>query len=451
MFALRFRFPADRYHATPWGRNVNEGDVAWPPEPWRLLRTLVGAYWRKGDHERWPELALARLIDALAETPPVYRLPEGAIHAHSRHYMPQRRGKTALIFDAFVRIPKEGMIVAAWPDVTLDRDSFTMAADLAAAIGYLGRAESWTECEALADWHGEPNCGPVAAGFSGDPVRVLAPLPRAAYAAQRARLIADEGRRISAAAKKAPTPAQLDSQIAKALRSKAGKDTLPERLSDAIALDTADYQDRGWRRPSAARELLYARAEQAVVRVAPRVVRRRPQAPATTNAPTVARYLLAGRPRPRVEDTVKIAETMRLAALAQFGWRRDASSGRRVWQAPCSISGHDGDGEPLRVRRIGTPSGYPKMPTPMGGLITYRCSLAAASTWTCASGSTVSLACGWNRDNGWTMTMPTSSAQESGGSPSKASVRRPNLPTARPSSVVQLGGGAPLRFLRRAI
>lgn len=348
MFALRFRFLADRYHATPWGRNVNEGDVAWPPEPWRLLRALVGAYWRKGDHERWPDRALSRLIDALAETSPVYRLPEGAIHAHTRHYMPQRRGKTALIFDAFVRIPKDGMIIAAWPDVTLDGDSFALAADLATAIGYLGRAESWTECEALADWHEEPNCGPAAAGFSGDPVRVLAPLPSSAYAAQRARLIVDEEQRISAAAKKPSTPTRLESQVIKALRSKAGKNTLPERLSDAIALDTADYQERGWPRPPAAREIVYARAEQVAVGTAPRAARQRVQAASAANVPTVARYLLAGRPRPRVEDTVRIGETMRLAALAQFGGQRDRSSGRRVWLAPGSISGRGDDGEPLR-------------------------------------------------------------------------------------------------------
>ena len=28
MFALRIRFLAGRYHATPWGRNVNEADIA---------------------------------------------------------------------------------------------------------------------------------------------------------------------------------------------------------------------------------------------------------------------------------------------------------------------------------------------------------------------------------------------------------------------------------------
>ena len=107
MFALSFRFPAGRYHATPWGQNVNEADVAWPPEPWRLLRALVAAYWRKSDRDRWSEGHLRRLTDTLAETLPVYRLPKDAVHTHTRHYMPigmveKGREKTSLIFDSFL-------------------------------------------------------------------------------------------------------------------------------------------------------------------------------------------------------------------------------------------------------------------------------------------------------------------------------------------------------------
>ena len=349
MFALAFRFPTGRYHATPWGRNVNEADVAWPPEPWRLLRALIAAYWRKGDHARWPQEALGRLIDALAETLPVYRLPEGAVHAHTRHYMPQARGRTTLIFDAFVRMPEQGSIIAAWPAVTLDADIFALGADLADAIGYLGRAESWTECEALAEWDGEPNCGPAEAGFRGDPIRLLAPLPLAMYVDERDRLIANEKERIRIAAKKLPSARKLETEVTKAFRSKAsGTDTVPERLVDALALDTADYQDRGWHRPPAAREILYARDEQAAPVVAPRIRRRRTGSSTNASVPTVARYLLAGRPRPRVEDTIKIGELMRLAALAQFGWQTDASSGRRIPRAPWQISGRGADGRPLR-------------------------------------------------------------------------------------------------------
>ena len=349
MFALRFRFVAGRYHATPWGRNVNEADVAWPPEPWRLLRALIAAYRRKGDRHRWPEEEIGRLIDVLAENLPVFRLPEGAIHTHTRHYMLQARGKKTLIFDAFVRLPKRGEVVAAWPEVTLDTGLFALAADLAVSIGYLGRAESWTECDALADWSEESNCGPVEAGFSGDGVRVLAPLSPAEYACERGRLIREQRRRISSEAASPLAAEVLEAHTAKEFRSNAsGADTLPESLVDALTLDTADWQDRGWPRPPAAREVLYARDETATIGVMPRATSRRTSLRSDADAPTVARFLLAGRPQPRVEDSVKIGELMRLAALSKFGWRLDETSGRRFPNAPWQISGRGTDGKPIR-------------------------------------------------------------------------------------------------------
>ena len=349
MFALRYGFPAGRYHATPWGRSVNEADVAWPPEPWRLLRSLIAVYWRKGDRERWSIDALGSLVDSLAETPPVYSLPAGAIHAHTRHYMPQARGNRKLIFDAFVRIPKQGIIVAAWPSLTLDADGFALAADLAAAVGYLGRAESWTECEALNEWHGEPNCGPNERGFIGDAVRLLAPLSPAAYARERDRLLSDERQRIVSTAKKPSSAKVLENKVAKAFQSKVSRlDTLPVRLIDALTLDTADWQNRGWSRPPAAREMLYARDEEAAVGTSPRIGKRRLRTHSKRSVATVARFLLAGRPRPRIEDTVKIGELMRLAALSRFGWEVDDKSGRRVPKAPWQISGRGADGKPLR-------------------------------------------------------------------------------------------------------
>ena len=140
-------------------------------------RALVAAYWRKGDHDRWPKDALACLIETLAESLPVYCLPSGAIHTQTRHYMPQEGRKTTLVFDGFVRLPDRATITAAWPDVTLGGDLFALVADLAVSIGYLGRAESWTDCEALADWLDEPNCGPLEVGFAGHPVRLLAARP----------------------------------------------------------------------------------------------------------------------------------------------------------------------------------------------------------------------------------------------------------------------------------
>lgn len=354
MFALSFRFPAGRYHATPWGRNVNEADVAWPPEPWRLLRALIATYWRKGDHSRWSEEDLAVLIDALAESLPEYSLPEGAIHAHTRHYMPISglaggRAKTTLIFDAFLRLPADATLVACWSDVTLDPTSFALAEDLACAMGYLGRAESWTECEALAEWNGQRNCRPAATDFDGDPVRLIAPLSPSAYSVERQRIVDEVTRAVQAKAKRPLTERQTNARLTKELTSKGRKaHTLPVRLVDALTLDTADYQDRGWSRPPAAQEVIYARAPEAAPGVVPRRFAGRQSYRRERTFPTVARFLLAGRPLPRIEDAVKIGELMRLAALAQFGWEVDETAGgRRRPKAPPEISGRGPDGKPL--------------------------------------------------------------------------------------------------------
>ncbi|WP_322747562.1 MULTISPECIES: type I-U CRISPR-associated protein Csb2 [unclassified Frankia] len=101
------RFPLGRYHATPWGRHVNEAAVEWPPSPWRLLRALY-ATWKT----RAPELD-ADLVHALLEdltVPPAFLLPPTGA-GHSRHYFPDGRRNTQSVqgregtdkaFDAFL-------------------------------------------------------------------------------------------------------------------------------------------------------------------------------------------------------------------------------------------------------------------------------------------------------------------------------------------------------------
>src|SRR5580704_686109 len=84
MTVLELKFLAGRYHATPWGRHVNEGVVEWPPSPWRLLRALV-AVWRRTCPEV-PEPQVKRILAALAQ-PPRFSLPPNTV-AHTRHYMP---------------------------------------------------------------------------------------------------------------------------------------------------------------------------------------------------------------------------------------------------------------------------------------------------------------------------------------------------------------------------
>ena len=353
MFGLAFRFPAGRYHATPWGRNVNEADVAWPPEPWRVLRALVACYWRKGDRMRWTEDDLAQLVDILAEDLPVYCLPEGAVHAHTRHYMPIRKGKSeskTLVFDAFLHLPDGAEVQIVWESVKLDGSLLELAKDLACAIGYLGRAESWTECRVISEAEAKPNCGPAELEFVGESVSVLAPRSPKSYRLERARLVNHESARIQASSKKPLTRSALQSKVDSSFRTQAkgGVDTLPERLLDALNVDTADLQNRKWDRPPAAYEVVYARDPKTNPGVLSRSVRGFRKAKTMSAPPKVARYLLAGRPRPRIEDAVKIGEVMRAAAMSKFGWEADEQTGRRIPRAPWQITGRREGGGPVR-------------------------------------------------------------------------------------------------------
>ena len=140
--------------------------------------------------------------------------------------------------------------------------------------------------------------------------------------------------------------AQAD--ISLALRSKERQmHTLPERLADALSLDDADCPDRGSTRSPAFREVICVRGWAAPPRAVARAAGNRP-ARIARGLPSVARFLLAGRPRPRIADAIRIGELMRRAALAQFGWRHDEASGRSIPLAPWEVSGRDAEGRPLK-------------------------------------------------------------------------------------------------------
>ncbi|RME25664.1 MAG: type I-U CRISPR-associated protein Cas5/Cas6, partial [Deltaproteobacteria bacterium] len=68
-----FEFPLGRYHASPWGTHPNEGEVEWPPSPWRLVRALYASW-----HEKSPHLSEDLVLGLLRKlaTPPAYHLPE---------------------------------------------------------------------------------------------------------------------------------------------------------------------------------------------------------------------------------------------------------------------------------------------------------------------------------------------------------------------------------------
>ena len=180
MLAIQFDFTANRYHATQWGRHVNEGVLEWPPSPWRILRAIV-ATWRRTLPDL-PEDRVVPLLEQLASEHPHYRLPPAST-GHTRHYMPYNEGireRTTLVIDSFVAIQPAEPVVALWPGIELDQRQTGDLTAILRNMPYLGRAESWVDATVTPD-HPEPNSTPMEGGAlpAGDLETVRTLVPRA--------------------------------------------------------------------------------------------------------------------------------------------------------------------------------------------------------------------------------------------------------------------------------
>lgn len=304
MLAVAFTFSAGRYHATPWDRHVNEGAVAWPPEPWRILRALIATWHHKVKYSgRFSPDTLSSLIDSLANELPSYHLP-AASHNHTRHYMPPFTGQPKLVLDAFTAVGRDDALTVTWP-LDLPDDQRKLLDELLSVMGYLGRAESWVEATRV-EQPPEPNCTPGDASLDtatgelkGELVSLYAPRPATDYQALRTGFLTD-----------------------KKAQKKLGA-SLPESLLDALCVDTAELRKQGWSQPPAARKVSYLRPIDAL--------RPRPGVPVVA-APTatVISFIVTGKPLPQVEDSLRIGELMRAAVMHSF-----------KGEVPPIISGHD--------------------------------------------------------------------------------------------------------------
>lgn len=336
MLAISFTFPAGRYHATPWGRHVNEADVAWPPDLWRITRALIAVWHRKLDPVRFPRERLHELLAQLAGAePPSYRLPECAIHAHSRHYMPGKGDKRTLVFDAFARVAEDDPVVIVWPALVLDTAQTEMLDALLENLGFLGRAESWVDARRT-EGPVDCNCVPAAEAVdlergevTHEIVRLMVPSRPEIYRAFRLGKLQAAG-------------IDVDSEV-RSSKLKPGEKklltTLPDDWLNAISVETSELQAAGWSAPPCAQIVRYRRSLHALKSTAPKVFRKsatiKPKAAITT-----ARFMLYGKPLPRIEDAVRIGETLRLAAMG----RAKQLLGENA--IPCELSGH----------MLGTPS-----------------------------------------------------------------------------------------------
>ncbi|MBX3667966.1 MAG: type I-U CRISPR-associated protein Cas5/Cas6 [Rhodocyclaceae bacterium] len=262
MPTLLLEFPARRYHATPTGHHVNEGQVEWPPSPWRLLRALLSVgytalQWPSGK----PPVEARTLIEKLAGVLPEYRLPK-ASGAHSRHYMPLaafKNGKeeTTLVFDTWAHIAA-GTLSVTWV-VDLDAGEISLLKRLADSLNYLGRSESWVSAR-LAEPH-EPlqasNCRPALDGAAPargwEHVTLLAPQAAEPYAAWLER-------ELGAVLADLPLPAP-GKKVPAALQKKRDKAAAPYPVDLIAALQTSTNELRqyGWSQAPGSLRALYVR------------------------------------------------------------------------------------------------------------------------------------------------------------------------------------------------
>jgi CRISPR-associated protein Csb2 len=187
MTTIELKFPAHRFHATPWGRHVNEGVPEWPPSPYRLLRALYDAWKRK--HPEIPEQELLAILQALAREAPGFLLPR-ATASHTRSYLHTNTfdptDKT-LIFDAFVAVPRDAKCYLRWDHVELADTQRQALHTLLASLNYMGRSESWVEA-ALVDGQVSSawRCDPLDRSTeSGEAVPVACAIPPDEYKEKR--------------------------------------------------------------------------------------------------------------------------------------------------------------------------------------------------------------------------------------------------------------------------
>ena len=187
MTTIELKFPAHRFHATPWGRHVNEGAVEWPPSPYRLVRALYDAWKRK--HLDVPEAAMDGLLRPLAAEAPRYSLPP-VTATHTRSYLNSNTldpTDKSLIFDAFVALAPDASLFVTWPNLLLTQEQAELLGRLLGSLNYMGRSESWID----ARLHDGPvseglRCEPVAeSSEGGDVVPIACAVPPDAYSEKR--------------------------------------------------------------------------------------------------------------------------------------------------------------------------------------------------------------------------------------------------------------------------
>jgi CRISPR-associated protein Csb2 len=342
MPTLRMRFPGGRYHATPWGHHVNEGQIEWPPSPWRLLRALIACGFST---QRWTEIppVARQLIEKLASKLPSYRLPVASA-AHSRHYMPvgtleKGREKTTLVFDTWADV--EGDMLEIHWDCELDQEETKLLGQLAECLGYLGRSESWVEAELLADAASSHNCFDAIPHRQGEcpgpqweQVSLMAAIPPGDYTTVQSRatakILAD-----------LPLPAVKKQPSVKMLEARANATApYPADLLACLVKDTVWWKLHRWSQPPGSQRVVYWRRSGALEVAVPKRPMRRQVRSVTTMLLALTTPSGNQSALPSCRRTLPQAELIHRAIVGR------AAQGGRV-HCP-ELTGKDTNGAPLQ-------------------------------------------------------------------------------------------------------
>lgn len=328
MIAISLRFVAGRYHATPWGRHVNEGAVEWPPSPWRILRALV-AVWKR----TLPELSQSQvepILRVLAE-PPEFVLPPAST-GHTRHFMPWfKKGPDdrTLVFDTFVAVSRNAPLVVRWPTVSLGSDQRRVLARVLDNLNTFGRSESWCEGELVNNE--ETSHRPICCPLQGDApagyeiIRLLCAHPRSAFA---------------------------DDHVVTATTTTVGRAKTQKPVKERstiydpawnICMDTLQLHRERWSDPPGSRWIPYVRPRDCfkVESMSRRTGTQQPNI-------QVIRYALDSTVLPLVTEALPVAEAARRALMGMYGrlTEKDGVRGRSK-----VFSGKDELGRPLSGHR----------------------------------------------------------------------------------------------------
>jgi len=294
---IELRFLTGRFHATPWGRHVNEGAVEWPPSPWRLVRALIATWHLKNKRDSGGQETLRAVVTKLAGALPAYQLPR-ASPGHTRHYMPIIEGKKekpTKVFDTFLH-PADALKIA-W-DVDLEEDERALLQALLNNLGYFGRAESLVEATLLSDSERiEPNAQPLGVDVTlakdEELVRLLTPMRADVYEkwrTERKPRMENSGTVKSKTAKK------------RVLRKAVGT-KLPPDIFEALLADTGDLQRDGWSLPPGSQLVSYTRPHH-IFEMEPESIHR----PSRKALPTVARYAITSAVLPSIAQAISVSE-----------------------------------------------------------------------------------------------------------------------------------------------